>query len=174
MLWNMAWRGLAEKTMTFTIGEIGGIVGLISAGIVWMDRYYKGRPVVSLTTQNDSGQTLICIRITNTTPYDIAVVGSNVRPAIYYLTEDRDTQSLIEGQRGKVPQFMLKPTDSKLLILMPYIKNGAPLEIGAKRVDFWIQWRRGNATWLWQPPLAVCTSTDAISLYGLPNNKSGF
>jgi hypothetical protein len=160
--------------MAFTIGEIGGIVGLISAGIVWMDRYYKGRPVVSLTTQNESGQTLICIRITNTTPYDIAVIGSNVRPAIYCLTEDRETISLLQGQRGKVPQFMLKPTESKLLILIPLIINGVPLEIVKKRVDFWIQWRRGNATWLWQPPLAVCTSTDAIRLYGLSNNKAGF
>jgi hypothetical protein len=160
--------------MAFTIGEIGGVVGLMSAGIVWMDRYYKGRPVVSLTTQNASGQTLICIRITNTTPYDVAIIGSNVRPAIYYLTEDRDPRSLIEGQAGKVPQFMLKPTESRLLILMPFIKNGVPLEIVKKRVDFWIQWRRGNATWLWQPPLAVCTSTDAIRLYGLPNSRDGF
>ena len=158
--------------MAFSIGEIGGIVGLISAGIVWMDRYYKGRPVVSLTTQNESGQTLVCIRITNTTPYDIAVIGSSVRPPIYYLTEDRETKSLIEGQRGKVPQFMLKPMESRLLMLMPFIKDGVPLEIKKKRVDFWIQWRRGNATWLWQPPLPVCTSTDAIRLYGLPNNKA--
>jgi hypothetical protein len=66
--------------MAFTIGEIGGIVGLISAGIVWMDRYYKGRPVVSLTTQSASGKTLICIRITNTTPYDVAIIGSNSDP----------------------------------------------------------------------------------------------
>jgi hypothetical protein len=151
--------------MAFTIGEVGGVVGLISGMLVFADRYYKGRPVVSLTTTVEAGQTLVCVRITNTTPYDIAVVGSNVKPPLYSLTENREIRTVLEGAKGRVPRFMLKPAESRLLI----IKDNLPPEVTRPgRVDFWIKWHRGNATWLWQPPLAVCTSTEAIGLYRQP------
>ena len=167
--------------MAFTIGEIGGVVGLISAGFVFMDRYYKGRPVVSLTTKLEDGRTEICIRIKNTTPYDVAIMGNKVtrgwlfrRCNVYFLSDGQSTRALLNAQSGKPPQFMLRPDESKELTICPTVENNMPLEVTRPgRVDFLIQWRRGNATWLPQIPLPVCTSTEAIRLYGLEDQNSG-
>lgn len=162
--------------MVFTIGEIGGVVGLISAGFVLMDRYYKGRPVVSLTTRQENGGTKVCLRIKNTTAYDIAVLGNKVTrgwlflPAkVYFLTDSISKRALPAAQRGKPPQFMLKPDEVKELTINPEYENNRALEdTEPGRVDFWIQWRRGNATWLPQIPLPVCTSTATVGLYRSP------
>ena len=161
--------------MAFTLGEVGGVVGLISAAFVFMDRYYKGRPVVSLTTREEEGRITVRIRVKNTTPYDIAVIGNKVTRGwffrstnVYFLTNAASTRALVAGQLGKSPQFMLKPDETRELLIYPKLENNMPLEVTQPgRVDFWIQWRRGNATWLRQIPLAVCTSTEAIKLYGL-------
>jgi hypothetical protein len=162
-------------TMAFTIGEIGGAAGLISACLVWADRYYKGRPVVSLTTAIEDGRVKIRIRIKNVTPYDIAVFGNKVtrgwlfrKTNVYFLTDGISTRALLAAQQGKPPQFMLKPDEEKELTICPRIENNVPLEVTQPgRVDFAIQWRRGNSTWLPRVPLLVCTSTEAIRLYGL-------
>ncbi|NDR82706.1 hypothetical protein, partial [Klebsiella pneumoniae] len=112
--------------MALTIGEIGGVVGLISAGFVFIDRYYKGRPVVSLTTKAEDGRIKICIRITNTTPYDVAIMGNKVkrgwffRPCkVYFLSDGQSTRALLNAQAGRPPQFMLKPNESRELTICP-------------------------------------------------------
>jgi hypothetical protein len=44
--------------------------------------------------------------------------------------------------------FVLKPGDSKELIIMPKFKDGIAIEaMGNRYIEFWIHWRRGNATW---------------------------
>lgn len=161
--------------MALTIGEIGGVVGLISAGLVWLDRYHKGRPVVSLTTKREHDRNKIYLRINNTTPYDIAVLGNKVTRGwrfgsskVYFLTDGTSARAIIEAQRGKPPRFMLRPDEERELPINATVVNNVALEVSQPgRVDFWIQWRRGNATWLPQFPLPVCTSTEAIRLYGL-------
>ncbi|TWA96994.1 hypothetical protein FBZ96_10645 [Bradyrhizobium stylosanthis] len=146
-----------------------------------MDRYHKGRPVVSLTTKTEDGRTKVCIRIKNTTPYDVAILGNKVtrgwffRPCnVYFLSAGQGTRALLSAQSGKPPQFMLKPDESRELTICPAFAGNMPLEITEPgRVDFFIQWRRGNATWLAQIPLPVCTSTEAIRLYGLDDQNGG-
>ena len=59
---------------------LGAIVGFIGGGIVLFDRYYKGRPIASLSTMDDEGRKCICIRIKNTTVYDIAILDLVVKP----------------------------------------------------------------------------------------------
>jgi hypothetical protein len=56
------------------LSTLGAIVGFIGGGIVLFDRYYKWRPIASLSMMDDEGTRRICIRIKNTTPYDIAIL----------------------------------------------------------------------------------------------------
>lgn len=47
-----------------------------------------------------------------------------------------------------------------------YKDNVAVEALGTRYVEFWIFWRRGNATWLPQIPIPVCTNTQTIRELG--------
>jgi hypothetical protein len=40
-------------------------------------------------------------------------------PVVYFLTEDLETRSLIEGAAGSRPYFMLKPGEEKEFVSLP-------------------------------------------------------
>jgi hypothetical protein len=110
-----------RRAMHIGLSELGGIVGLIGGLLVFYDRYYKGRPVASLTVnvQGPVGRKLVCVRIKNTTPYDVAILDAKNRQGVYYLTEDEATRSLVAGAMGASKfAFMLKPDETRELIIM--------------------------------------------------------
>ena len=116
--------------------------------------------------KDDQGiRKLACIRVTNIGDYDIAVIDASVSPKIYFLTEDMEVRTLIEGASGHCPSFMLKPREEKELRIAPRFKDGVPLEAQKKNVTFRISWRRCNMTWLPQVPVYVRTSTPSIRKY---------
>lgn len=150
-----------------TLRDIGGVVGLLGGLFIFYDRFYKGRPIASLTTRNSSGQSLVLIRIKNTTNYDVIVEGTRERRGIYYLSENETTLDLVREEKGKQRQFILKPDESREMLVMSKIENNVPLEaLGSRYVEFWIYWIRGNATWLPQMPIWVCTTTRTIRQLG--------
>jgi hypothetical protein len=151
------------------IGVVGGVIGLFGGLMSFRDRFYKGRPVASLTTNNSSGRTLVQVRIKNTTEYDVVVNGGTERRGVYFLAEDFGTGALVRGQikGGMFSPFVLKPGDSRELFIMPKFKNNVAIEAtGNRYIEFWIHWRRGNATWLPQIPVPVCTNTKTIRQLG--------
>jgi hypothetical protein len=150
------------------IGIVGGMVGLAGGLASFYDRFYKGRPVGSITTRNSNGRTLVLIRIKNTTSYDVVVTGSKERKGVYFLTEDSTTFNIIKGQMEKAaPSFILKPDETKELLIMPKFKDNMPMDVlKPGYIAFWISWRRGNATWLPQIPLPVCTTTQTVRQLG--------
>jgi hypothetical protein len=156
--------------MPFGLSEVGGIVGLLGGLVVLFDRYYKGRPVASLTvdTLSPSGRKLVCVRIQNTTPYDVVIRHPTNRQRIYYLTQDEEPGTLLQGAAGTLKfAFMLKPDETKKLIIKAYIKDNVPLEVKKPGyVEFLIPWRRGNATWLPQIPILVCSTTQIVRELG--------
>jgi hypothetical protein len=154
--------------MHIGLSELGGIVGLIGGLLVFYDRYYKGRPVASLTiSEKSSGRKLVCVRIKNTTPYDVAILDAKNKQGVYYLTEDEATRSLVAGAMGAAKfAFMLKPDETRELIIMSHFDSGVPVEVKKRYVEFAIYWRRGNATWLPQVPLLVCSTTYVIRRLG--------
>src|SRR5579863_7285584 len=105
----------------------GAIVGFLGGAIVLIDRYYKGRPIASLSTVDDGGTRRVCIRIRNTTAYDIAVMDLIVKPPIYHLAESLDVKDLIRGAMGQSPKFLLKPNEEKNLIIAPLFDGGLAL-----------------------------------------------
>jgi hypothetical protein len=163
----MADAGLGAPAI---IGMIGGIVGLIGGLASFYDRFYKNRPVASLTTQGEGEDRLVCLRIKNTTEYDIAILGARAKPPIYIVSDGADTGTLLDTLDGKrSPQFMLRPGESKELNLTAQPRG--PEDLEDQRVNFWISWRRGNATWLRQYPVPVCTTTATIRMYLSPSAR---
>lgn len=151
---------------------LGAIIGFIGGAIVLFDRYYKGRPIASLSTMDDDGKKRICIRVKNTTAYDIAVLGLEVKPALYFLVENMETRSLIRGTKGKSPAFLLQPDETKHLIIAPLIQDGLALEVKKPgRVNFYVKWRSGNSTWVWRRSVPVCTHTETVRLFGLTDQN---
>jgi hypothetical protein len=149
------------------VGMIGGIVGLIGGAASFYDRFYKGRPIASLTTRNSSGRNVVLIRVKNTTNYDVVVEGTHERRGVYYLSENATTLDIVKEEKGKRRHFILKPDESRELVIMAKSKGGVAIEaMGNRYVEFWIFWRRGNATWLPQIPVPVCTSTQTIRQLG--------
>lgn len=149
------------------IGVVGGLIGVLGGGAAFYDRFYKGRPIASLTTRNSFGRTEVCIRIKNTTSYDVVVQGSTERRGVYFLSENSDTGNIIRRQIGKTPHFALKPDESKELLVMAKYVGGIAVETTARGyIAFWISWRRGNATWLPQIPVPVCTTVQTILQLG--------
>ena len=147
------------------IGMVGGIVGLAGGLASFYDRFYKGRPVASLATDDNNGVEHVPLRITNTTSYDVMINGAGEKRGIYFLAESADTRNIIKGQlnRQTFPAFMLKPGASKELFIMAKYKDNVAIEaLGNRYVEFLIYWRRGNATWLRQIPIPVCTNTRTI------------
>jgi hypothetical protein len=85
-----------------TIGVVGGVVGLHGGLTSFRDRFYKGQPVASLTTNNSGGRTLVQMRIKNTTEYDVVVNGGAERRGVYFLAEYFETGTIVRGQIKKV------------------------------------------------------------------------
>ena len=73
----------------------------IPVAVSFYDRFYKGRPIASLTTRNSSGRTLVLVRVKNTSSYDIVVQSTFERRGFYFLPEDSIALSIIKGQLGK-------------------------------------------------------------------------
>lgn len=147
------------------IGMVGGVVGLLGGLASFGDRFYKGRPVGSLTTQNSFGNTLVHIRIKNITNYDVMITSANERKGVYFLADGPEVESIVRGQLGKsaFKAFTLKPNEERELRVQARYENSVAVEaLGKKYVEFWIHWRRGNALWLPQIPLLVCADTQTI------------
>lgn len=147
--------------------SLGSFLGIFTTIAFLYDRSVKGRPIGSLTITENSGRRLVCIRISNPSDYDIAILDATVKPRVYFLTENLEPRSLIEGEMGVSTYFMLKPKESKELILASRYKDNLALEVKPQAVTFRVFWRRCNATWLPQWPVHVCTSTTTIRRYGL-------
>jgi hypothetical protein len=147
--------------------SVGSYLGILTTIVFFYDRMAKGRPIGSLTIRNKEDRRLVCIRLSNPSDYDVAILGASVSPKVYYLVENLEVRTIIEAQMGTGPYFMLKPKEEKELILAPNFKDNVALEVNPKSVTFRIYWRRGNATWLWQWPVHICTSTQTIRKYGL-------
>jgi hypothetical protein len=127
--------------MIEVIKLVGSIVGLVTGLFVFIDRVLKGRPVASLTISEDAGRKLVCIRVTNISPYDVAIIDMEVKPPVYFLTESLGVRKLIEGVVGYRPSFMLKPGKEKELILAPNFQGNVAIEaLAAQRVTVWISW----------------------------------
>ena len=150
---------------------LGAIVGFIGGGIVLFDRYYKGRPIASLSTMDDDGQSASAYGSRTrllTTAYDIAILDLVVKPPIYHLAENMDTRNLIKGALGRSPKFLLRPDEEKNLIIAPLFDGALAREATqGGRVNFYVNWRSGNSTWWWRRAVPVCTHTDTIRLFGL-------
>ncbi|SFJ54061.1 hypothetical protein [Bradyrhizobium sp. cf659] len=124
------------------VGTIGGVIGAIGGN-----------------------RKLLAIRITNTTQYDVIVTGAKEERSVYFLSEDFVTGNLIRGQveEGMFPPFMLKPTESKELILLPKFQGGVSIEaLGQQSIKVAINWRRGNATSRRQWPITVSADTQML------------
>jgi hypothetical protein len=146
------------------VGTVGGIVGMIGGLVSLRDRFAKGRPIASLTTTHGSRK-LLTIRIKNTTEYDVVINGASERRGVYFLSEDFDTGNLLRGQlqEGMFKPFMLRPTESKELILMRKFQGGVAVKaLGKTKIKVLIYWRRGNATSRPQLPVAVCADTQML------------
>jgi hypothetical protein len=154
-----------------TIKSIGSLVGLLTGVIYFYDRLAKGRPLASLTIIEDGNRKFACVRITNISEYDVAILKAIVRPEIYFLVENLETRSLVEGASGQKPYFMLKPGQEKALFIAAKFKDGIAIEVMDQRVAFWIYWRRANVTWLPQLPIWVWTRTSTIRKYALERGQ---
>ncbi|HZS56792.1 MAG TPA: hypothetical protein VFA65_20465 [Bryobacteraceae bacterium] len=146
---------------------LGSFLGLFTSAVFFYDRMAKGFPIGSLTIEEETGRKLACIRISNPSDYDIAILSSTVKPDIYFLSEKMDVRNLVGGAAGHSPYFMLKPKESKLLIIVPKFAGSMALELKPQSVKFRFSWRRCNATWMPQWPLHICTHTQTIRKYGL-------
>ena len=65
------------------IGMVGGVIGFLGGIASFGDRFYKGRPVGSITTQNSYGQPIVHVRIKNTTAYDVLVTYASELQGVY-------------------------------------------------------------------------------------------
>jgi hypothetical protein len=89
--------------------------------------------------------------------------------ASIFLAEDFERGTIVRGQikKGMFSPFVLKSGDSKELIIIPKFKDGIAIEaMGNRYVEFWIHRRCGNATWLPQIPVPVCTNTKTTRQLG--------
>jgi hypothetical protein len=150
------------------IKTVGSIVGLLTGGLYFYDRFAKGRPSASLTISIESNRPSPRVRIGNSSSYDLAINDVTVYPAIYLVAEQEGAEGNLRASFGEKAYFMLKPGESKEVRIVPKFQNGIPLEIvKARRVTFLVWWRRGNATWLPQLPVPVYTDTTTIRKFGL-------
>lgn len=164
-MWGTA--GARVGQMLEFLKTLGSFLGLLTSVVFFYDRIAKGRPIASLTIVEGTKPKKVCIRINNPSSYDIAILDGTVSPPVYFLVPDLEVRTVLEGASGERPYFMLKPGESKELILAPHFRNNIPLEVDPQRITVKISWRRGNATWLPQVPVFVRTSTETIRKYGL-------
>jgi len=142
-----------------SIGALGELFAKIFALVV------KGQPTASFTVRDEGTRKLGCIRITNNSDHDIAILDACAKPEVYFLTENMEVRTLIEGAAGRRPTFLLKPRQEKELFIAPLYKNGARRDIKDQKLTFRISWRRGNRMRGRQMPVFVRTSTSIIRQY---------
>jgi hypothetical protein len=90
-----------------SIGALGELFAKIGALVI------KGQPTASFTVRDEGTRKLGCIRIMNNSEHDIAIIDACVKPEVYFLTEDMEVRTLIEGAAGRRPRFLLKPQQEK-------------------------------------------------------------
>jgi hypothetical protein len=133
------------------------------------DRLAKGRPTASFTVKDQGTQKLGCIRITNNGNYDIAIIDTNVKPDVYFLTEDKAVGTLLRGAAGRKPTFTLRPQEAKELIIgRRYASDGTVKDRVNQNVTFRISWRRCNRTSQPRIPVYVRTNTSIVRQYANP------
>jgi hypothetical protein len=148
--------------MIVSVGDVleatkttGSFVGLLTGIAVLYDRLARGRLFASLTISTLGDRPSPRIRISNTSPHDIAVLDITVHRAIYLTAEDGQASERPRASWGQRPSFMLKPEEQKEIWILPKFEKNLPLEIKPARVTFRIHWRRGNSTWLPQVSTAI-------------------
>jgi hypothetical protein len=67
-----------EGEMLEVIKTLGSYIGLLTGLVVLYDRMAKGRPVASLTIGEENGRPSPRIRVSNPSPYDIAILDVTV------------------------------------------------------------------------------------------------
>jgi hypothetical protein len=139
----------------------------------------KARPVASFTERVQWIRKVPCIRIKNSSgEYDIEVKGVYVKPKVYFLTEDMEVRtliegaerSLIEGVEGAQPTFVLRPQQERELYIAPRYKDGIAMDSENQNVTFRISWRKCNVMWLPQIPVYVRATTSTIRRYRPPQS----
>jgi hypothetical protein len=92
-----------------TLQMIGSFCGLFAVGFSVFDRLIKGRPLASVSFQRSGQELSPRIRITNISPYDVAVLGVKVTPAVYICALSDDPKDLLRAQWGQPIEFILVP-----------------------------------------------------------------
>jgi hypothetical protein len=67
-----------------SIGALGELFAKIGALVL------RGQPTASFTVRDEGTRKLGCIRITNNSDHDIAIIDACVKPEVYFPTEDME------------------------------------------------------------------------------------
>ena len=156
-----------------TLQTVGSFCGLFAFGFSAFDRFIKGRPIASVSFERRGQEISPRIRITNISPYDIAVLGVKAKPDVYCFSLSDSPKDLLRSQWRQSIEFILPPGAARevLVVSRPAQGGGYSLDaVNYRRVTIAISWRRGNITWLPQIPVWVWTSTSFITERSKPQN----
>src|SRR5262245_46874763 len=115
--------------MIETVKTIGSLVGLATGIFILYDRLARGRPVASLTISRENERPSPRIRISNPSSYDVAILNVTCHPRVYLLTDQEGPEGNLRASFGHIPDFMLKPGESKEVRIVPRFEDGVPLEL---------------------------------------------
>jgi hypothetical protein len=141
---------------------IGAYVGLATGLFVLFDRFVAGRPIASISIRGQADNAFSFLRLCNIGRRDIAVLKVSVRPPIYGVARNDSARAVAAAEIGTSLTCLLKPGEEREFPLIA-IDSAAQADAAASRmVVISLSWRKTSATWLWQMPVVLITSTAAI------------
>jgi hypothetical protein len=142
----------------------GAIVAFANAVFTVWDRLLRGRPKASLTgaLRTTGMPPEMYIRISNLGPTDVLIQSVRVRPAIYDVAKDHSAKGRKAFFEGVDLNLLLRSGKEHDLPIID-LRNAEDVRKNvARRVCFFIHWRKTSSSWLWQPPVWCMTSTRDI------------
>lgn len=147
------------------IFKIGSLAGLVSAGFLIFDRFFKHRPSISLHRQIVYNAPEIFLRVVNNDDSDLAIHKIECSSDRWAIAYHDDTRAIAIAVLNKaLSNFVIPPRGTHLFSLIPVPGEGDdPL---SEPLTFVMTWNLTGRSWLWRRTTKLKTHTDHISQLG--------
>lgn len=141
--------------------KAGSFAGLISAGVLIFDRFFKHRPSIHLHRVLMHHAPDVMLKVINNDNSDLVIHRLECSSPNWAMAGDDETKTIIRAAINKsLSDFVIEPNGSHMFHLIR-VKN-TDSEIMSEAIKFTITWDLTGRPWFWRRETVLRAHTDQI------------